>query len=147
MNVAWTKFSLLWGSPGEVTTALQTKEDDVKSSFSREYSLDWTVRSETGYIASVNAGSTWTFLTNHALVLLTVAREPGLTLRQIGDRVGITERATHSIISDLAAEALERVLTDGRRHLYRVNKARILRHPETSHVQVRDLLDVLRPPS
>src|ERR1700759_1716406 len=44
----------------------------------------------------------WTFLTNHAQVLVCIARDPGVRLRDIGERVGITERAAHRIVADLA---------------------------------------------
>ncbi len=44
----------------------------------------------------------WTFLTNHAQVLVCIARDPGVRLRDIGERVGITERAAHRIVAELA---------------------------------------------
>jgi hypothetical protein len=44
----------------------------------------------------------WSFLTNHAQVLVSVAREPGIRLRDIGERIGITERAAHRIVVELA---------------------------------------------
>lgn len=85
----------------------------------------------------------WTFLTNHAIVLLCVATEPMMTLRAIGDRVGITERATHRIIGDLVAAGYLTVRRDGRRNVYTVRKGGRLRHPEAHHVQVRDFLGLL----
>ena len=48
------------------------------------------------------AAPSWTFLTNHAQVLVSIARDPGVRLRDIGVRVGITERATHRIVAELA---------------------------------------------
>ena len=44
----------------------------------------------------------WTFLSNHAQVLLCIAHDPGIRLRDIGKRVGITERTTHNIVNELA---------------------------------------------
>jgi DNA-binding IclR family transcriptional regulator len=44
----------------------------------------------------------WTFLTNHAQVLVCIARDPGIRLRDIADRVGITERSAYGIVVDLA---------------------------------------------
>jgi DNA-binding MarR family transcriptional regulator len=44
---------------------------------------------------------TWSFLTNHARVLLCIAQDSGVRLREIGDRVGITERAAHRIVDEL----------------------------------------------
>ena len=45
----------------------------------------------------------WAFLTNHAQVLVCIAEEPGVRLRDISERVGITERAAHRIVTELAA--------------------------------------------
>jgi len=63
---------------------------------------------------------TWSFLTNHAQVLLCIARDPAIRLRDIGDAVGITERAAHRIVGELADAGYisrERV---GRRNRYRI---------------------------
>jgi DNA-binding Lrp family transcriptional regulator len=63
---------------------------------------------------------TWSFLTNHAQVLLCIARDPAVRLRDIGDAVGITERAAHRIVGELADAGYisrERV---GRRNRYRI---------------------------
>lgn len=63
---------------------------------------------------------TWSFLTNHAQVLLCIAHDPGIRLREIGDTVGITERAAHRIVSELADAGYisrERV---GRRNRYAI---------------------------
>jgi len=62
----------------------------------------------------------WSFLTNHAQVLVCIAQDPGARLREIGDAVGITERATHRIVTDLAdAGYISRERT-GRRNHYTV---------------------------
>ena len=45
--------------------------------------------------------SQWTFLTNHAHALLSIARDPGLRLRDVAEQVGVTERAAQRIVSDL----------------------------------------------
>src|SRR6266540_1810201 len=45
----------------------------------------------------------WTFLTRHAQVLLCIAEDPGIRLRDIGARVGVTERAAHRIVGELEA--------------------------------------------
>jgi DNA-binding Lrp family transcriptional regulator len=66
----------------------------------------------------VGRSPTWSFLTNHAQVLLCIARDPGVRLRDIGDMVGITERAAHRIVGELAEAGYisrERV---GRRNRY-----------------------------
>ena len=87
--------------------------------------------------------SKWTFLTNHALVLLCVASNPRSSLREIGDRVGVTERATHRIVADLAAAGYVVVQKDGRRNVYEVQTDEMLRHEEASHVPVGALLELL----
>jgi hypothetical protein len=43
----------------------------------------------------------WAFITNHGLVLATIAKHPNLTAREIGDTIGVTERTAHRIIMDL----------------------------------------------
>lgn len=71
----------------------------------------------------------WEFLTNHAHVLLCVAREPDTRLRHIAECVGITERATHRIISDLVTGGYLTRHRLGRRSYYEVHPDLPLRHP------------------
>jgi predicted DNA-binding transcriptional regulator len=86
------------------------------------------------------------FLTNHALVLLCVAHDPGIRLRDIAQTVGITERSAHRIVSDLVKDgyiARERV---GRRNVYKVEPELPLDHPlaqDTEQRRIGDLLEVL----
>jgi predicted DNA-binding transcriptional regulator len=86
------------------------------------------------------------FLTNHAHVLLCVAHDPGIRLRDIAQTVGITERSAHRIVSELVDDGYvirERV---GRRNVYRVKPELPLRHPltrETEQRRIGDLLEVL----
>lgn len=92
----------------------------------------------------------WTFLTNHAHVLLCVARDPGIRHREVADRVGITERAAQRIVGDLVeAGYLERT-RQGRRNRYRLNPELPLRHPLERGHRVGEILSVLqaddRPP-
>lgn len=85
----------------------------------------------------------WTFLSNHAHVLLCIAQEPGVRLRDVAERVGITERAVQRIVADLEAGGyLSRVRT-GRRNVYEVHADRPLRHPVEAHRQVAALLDLV----
>jgi hypothetical protein len=63
----------------------------------------------------------WTFLTNHAQVLVCIARDPGVRLRDIGERIGITERAAHRIVGELADVGYITRRRDGRRNHYTVN--------------------------
>jgi DNA-binding MarR family transcriptional regulator len=82
----------------------------------------------------------WTFLSNHAHVLLCLARDSTMRLRDIEAEVGITERAIRHIISDLEdAGYVERVRT-GRRNSYRINETLHLRHPIERHKTIADLI-------
>jgi DNA-binding IclR family transcriptional regulator len=66
-------------------------------------------------------GPAWTFLTNHAQVLVCIARDPGVRLRDIGERVGITERAAHRIVAELADAGYISRRREGRRNHYTIN--------------------------
>lgn len=89
------------------------------------------------------AGSPWTFLTNHGHVLLCLAAEPDLRVRDVAERVGVTERAAMRILADLVAgDYLERVRV-GRRTHYRLLLDRPLRHPVEANHAVGLLVDAL----
>ena len=82
----------------------------------------------------------WTFLTNHAHVLVCVARESDTRLRRIADCVGITERATHRIITELVEAGYLTRNRVGRQSFYEKHPALPLRHPMESDHQLGDLL-------
>jgi DNA-binding MarR family transcriptional regulator len=85
----------------------------------------------------------WTFLSNHAHVLLCLAQDSTMRMRDIAGTVGITERAIQDIISDLeSAGYVERVRT-GRRNSYLINYSRHLRHPIEHHRTIADLIRVI----
>jgi DNA-binding MarR family transcriptional regulator len=88
---------------------------------------------------------TWTFVTNHAAVLLSIARDPQLRLRDVADRVGITERAAQRIVRDLVDEGYVDRRRVGRRNVYSVVPNRRMRHRVVRHHQVDALLRVLTP--
>ena len=88
----------------------------------------------------------WTFLTNHAQVLLCIADDPGVRLREIGERVGITERATHRIVVELEASGYIRRRREGRRNRYTIRAQRRLPDPVASGHRVGDLLGLLAEP-
>ena len=67
------------------------------------------------------AARDWAFLTNHAAVLVCIANDPGMLVREIGERVGITERAAHRIVSDLVAGDYVVRQRKGRRNVYVIN--------------------------
>lgn len=82
----------------------------------------------------------WTFLTNHAHVLLCVARDPQARIRDLAERVGITERAVQRIIVDLEEEGYLTHEREGRRNTYRVKAQLHLRHPIEGKSKVAALL-------
>lgn len=88
----------------------------------------------------------WTFLTNHSHVLVCLADDPDLRIRDMAERVGITERATQRIVAELVASGYLEKERDGRRNRYRVVTDRPLRHPlERSHT-IGDLLTAVAAP-
>jgi DNA-binding IclR family transcriptional regulator len=85
----------------------------------------------------------WTFLTNHGQLLLCIAREPGLTLREIGERIGITERAAHRIVAELEASGYLSHKRNGRRNHYTIKPHLPLPDSVAREQQIGDLLGVL----
>ena len=66
------------------------------------------------------ATASWTFLTSHARVLLCIAHDPGVRLRDIAARLDITERSAYGIVTDLAAAGYIVKQRDGRRNRYQI---------------------------
>ena len=85
----------------------------------------------------------WSFLTNHALVLICLAEDPDVRLREVADAVGITERAAHRIVTDLIAAGYVTRARVGRRNRYAVRHHLPLPDPLARGQKVGDLLDVL----
>jgi len=90
--------------------------------------------------------SHWTFLTNHAHVILCVANDPDATLREIAAQVGITERAAHRIVVELESEGALNRVREGRRNHYKVNTKFPLRHKLEQQCTVKRLLQLLSVP-
>ena len=85
----------------------------------------------------------WTFLTNHAHVLICVFHDPGMRLRDIAAQVGITERAAQRIIAELVADGYLTRQRDGRRNSYQLYPELPLRHPLERHHHIGELLTAL----
>jgi predicted transcriptional regulator len=85
----------------------------------------------------------WTFLTNHAHVFLCIAADPGIRLRDVAAKVGVTERAAQRIVADLLAEGYLTAEKTGRRNHYQVHEKLPLRHPNEEHADVGTLLRIL----
>lgn len=87
--------------------------------------------------------SRWTFLTNHAHVFLCLSRDPEIRLRDVAEKVGITERATQRIVADLEAGGYITSERVGRRNHYVVHPEAPLRHPIEEHRAVGNLMRLL----
>lgn len=86
------------------------------------------------------AEATWTFLTNHSHVLLCLAADDSLRVRDLADKVGITERAVLKILADLEEGGVIERERDGRRNRYSVQFDAPLRHDLEAHRTVGDLI-------
>jgi len=85
----------------------------------------------------------WTYLTNHSHVLICLHRDPQMRLRDVAERVGITERAVQRIVHELEEAGVITRRRDGRRNHYHIAKHKRLRHPLESHHRVGDLLELI----
>jgi DNA-binding IclR family transcriptional regulator len=85
----------------------------------------------------------WTFLTNHAHVMLCIAADPGVRLRDVAEKVGITERAAQRIVADLVGAGYLTRTRVGRRNQYEVHPELPLRHPVEHAKEVGDLVRLL----
>lgn len=85
----------------------------------------------------------WTFLTNHGHVLLILATDPGLRIRDVAARAGITERAAQRILGDLIAAGYLVRQKQGRRNAYLLVLDRPLRHPVEAQHTVQELIEAL----
>ena len=90
-------------------------------------------------------GPTWSFLTNHCLVLACISQDPEVRLRDVAARVGITERAAQSIVADLVATGYLDRTRVGRRNHYSVHLERRLLHPLERVATLRRLLAAVAP--
>ena len=94
--------------------------------------------------APSGAPAKWTFLSNHAHVLLCLTSEEAPRLRDVAVRVGITERAVQMIVRDLESEGILDRRRNGRRNSYAFDLDRPLRHPIEAHRTIRILLELVR---
>ena len=87
----------------------------------------------------------WTFLSNHAHVLVCLSRDADQTLREVAQQVGITERAVQRIVADLEQAGVLRRERVGRCNRYHLRLDRPLRHPLESHHEIGTLIEALAP--
>jgi predicted transcriptional regulator len=86
---------------------------------------------------------TWTFVTNHGHVFLCIAEDPQIRMKEVAERVGITERSAQRIVADLLAEGYITMTKAGRRNAYKIHPELPLRHPMDRENQVGVLLKLL----
>jgi predicted transcriptional regulator len=86
-----------------------------------------------------------TLLTNHTHVLVLIAENPDLRMREIATKVGITERAVQRIVDDLTSTGFIAVIKEGRRNRYEIQTEAHLHHPLAQHRKVGDLIRFLYP--
>lgn len=92
---------------------------------------------------SSDESETWTFLTNHAQVLLCVAEDPDIRLRDVAERVGITERASQRILAELVKSGYVKTTRIGRRNRYSVDREHAMRHSAQLGHDVGSLLEAM----
>jgi predicted transcriptional regulator len=85
----------------------------------------------------------WKFLTNHAQVLVCIAHDPGVRLREVSERVGITERAAHRIVTELAAGGYIKRERNGRRNRYTIQSGVSFPDRLSRVERIGDLLSIL----
>ncbi|HLX19164.1 MAG TPA: helix-turn-helix domain-containing protein [Gaiellaceae bacterium] len=94
-------------------------------------------------MSSPESRTSWTFLTNHTQVLLCLAQDPDVRLRDVAQSIGITERAAQRILSDLVKAGYVRTEKVGRRNRYTIEKEHAMRHVAQAGYQIGSLLDTL----
>lgn len=86
----------------------------------------------------------WSLLSNHGLVFIVIARDPQARVRDIAERVGITERAAHRIVADLCGEGFVSRTRVGRRTVYDIHPDRHFRHPALRAEVIEPLVQIAR---
>jgi predicted transcriptional regulator len=94
-------------------------------------------------MSSPHETKTWTFLTNPAQVLLCLADTPDIRLRDVAERVGITERATQRILAELIDAGYVKTERVGRRNRYTVDREHAMRHSAQFGYEIGVLLEAL----
>lgn len=87
----------------------------------------------------------WSFLSNHAHVLVCLRRDPDIRIRDLAELVGITERAVQNILVSLEEEGLLERRREGRRNTYELHLDTPLPHPLEAHRDVGSLIEMMLP--
>ena len=93
---------------------------------------------------SSEAAKPWRFVTNHTQVLLCIAHDGDVRMRDLAEMVGITERAAQRIVADLVEAGFIERERVGRRNRYVINRDRAMRHPQQFDHDIGELLDLLQ---
>lgn len=101
---------------------------------------------EEGHPTDFQALRSWTFITNHAQILLAVARDPAATVAELAAAAKITERSAYRILADLQQAGYVRRRKLGRHNVYEINPTMPLRDPTIENDCVRDLLSLIMHP-
>lgn len=101
-----------------------------------------TNEAKVAYCDSVKAGE-WTFLSNHGHVLVCLARDPEVRMRDVAEAVGVTERAVQQIVRDLVDQDYVEKEKVGRRNRYRVVRSAHFRHELEAEVRLGEFLDLV----
>jgi DNA-binding MarR family transcriptional regulator len=96
--------------------------------------------------ASASQPRSWTFLSNHGHVLVALKESPDARVRELAERVGISERAIQLIVGDLERDGYVLKRRSGRRNHYTVTVGQQLRHPAERECSVDDLLSLFGAP-
>ena len=94
-------------------------------------------------MAGVSSNGFTSFLSNHGHVLVCIARDPDIRLRELAAKIGITERGANKIVTELAELGYVERVRRGRRNHYEVRGDRPMRHSLHRHHEVGELLEVL----
>ena len=93
--------------------------------------------------SDASPSASWTFLTNHAHVLLCLVENPEARMREVAVRVGITERAVQRIVAELEEAGYLSRMREGRANRYLVHEDVLLRHPVESHCTIAELIGMV----
>jgi predicted transcriptional regulator len=96
-------------------------------------------------MSSLNGEKPWTFMTSHTQVLLCIARDPNVRMRDVAATVGITERAAQRILADLVESGYVERTRVGRRNHYKINESALMRHEAQAEHEIGRLLELLEP--
>nr|BFD83672.1 helix-turn-helix domain-containing protein [Streptomyces sp. Xyl84] len=96
-----------------------------------------------GMVGVPESHTGWTFITNHARVLASIADNPNVRIRDIAAHCRLTERAVQRIISDLEEDGYLSHTREGRTNTYRIQADKVLRHPAEAGLSVAALLSLL----